>query len=367
MSVSKIWLNLFASILVILMIGASNVTYAQAIPPVSNIDTEPIDLYLEITKQIKYKGTPDPELITKYFKHPIVSIFVHRPGFDSVKFVNNLITVYSNKPLQKSDQGEDYLLMMKYAQSDAAIRKTIASIKQTNIDASVKQRLKAFYPSSIHIDTIKLQHVYMFLDEGNGGLPGYVLNSALQTSYLPNKQIDVISAHEAYHTITYAIFLNKFKILFAASPNDTVANNQNLISYIQIVAEEGIADLIDKKSISSSKSALAEELKSLQVNEVSRAQHRVRQLDSLLSYSSEKLNFLSLDNIKENGGHIPGRYMAKKIKEANLLQKFIPHTGNPFQFFYLYNEAVKNQPSTPKFSDQSITLLKALETRVQKL
>jgi len=367
MSASKIWLNLFASILVILMIGASKVTYAQAIPPVSNVDTEPIDLYLKITKQIKYKGTSDPELITKYFKHPIVSLFTHRPGFDSVQFVNNLIAVYSNKPLQKPDQGDDYLLMMKYAQSDAGIRKTIASIKQTNIDASVKQRLKPFYPSSLPIDTIKLQHVYMFVDEGNGGLPGYVLNSALQTSYLPNKQIDVISAHEAYHTITYAIFLNKFKILFAASPNDTVANNQNLISYMQIVAEEGIADLIDKKIISSSKSPLAEELKRLQENEVSRAQHRVRQLDSLLSDSSEKLNFLSLDNIKENGGHIPGRYMAEKIKEANLLQKFIPHTGNPFQFFYLYNEAVKNEPSIPRFSAQSIALLKALEIKVQQL
>ena len=181
---NKIWLNLLASILVILMIGASKVTYAQAIPPVSNVDTEPIDLYLEITKQIKYKGTPDPELITKYFKHPIVSLFTHRPGFDSVQFVNNLIAVYSNKPLQKPDQGDDYLLMMKYAQSDAAIRKTITYIKQTNIDASVKQRLKPFYPSSLPIDTIKLQHVYMFVDEGNGGLPGYVLNSALQTSYL---------------------------------------------------------------------------------------------------------------------------------------------------------------------------------------
>ena len=58
--------------------------------------------------------------------------------------------------------------------------------------------------------------------------------------------------------------------------------------------------------------------------------------------------------------------MTEAIKEANFLEKFIQHTGNPFQFFYLYNEAVKVQISVPRFSEKSIANLKALEKKIQQ-
>jgi hypothetical protein len=346
---------------------APKITFAQAALPSNNIDTAPIDAYLDITEHIKRNGTLDEASVKKYFSHSIVSLFKHRPGFDSVKFLNNLKAVYLNKPVPTSQQDDDYLLMKKYSQNEAGIRKGVELVKQTNIGAMVRKRLRPFYPESLNLDSIQLHFVYMFLDEGNGGLPGYVLNSALQTSYLDKQNIDIISAHEAYHTITNALFMDRFKLLFSATPSDTLADDQNLLWYMQIVSEEGIADLIDKKIISSGKSPLAEEVNRLRENETFRAEKRILQLDSLLTDTSSKLNFLSLNDIRENGGHIPGRFMAEKIKKANLLEKFIEHTGNPFQFFYLYNEAVKSQLSAPRFSESSIFNLKALEIKIQRL
>ena len=160
--------------------------------------------------------------------------------------------------------------------------------------------------------------------------------------------------------------MDKFKLLFGATPSDTVTNDQNLLWYMQIVCEEGIADLIDKKVISDGKSPLAEEIRILRENETIRAEKRIQQLDSLLADTSGNLNFLSLNNILENGGHVPGRIMAERIKKANLLEQFIQYTGNPFQFFYLYNEAVKEQISVPRFSEKSISNLKALEKKIQQ-
>jgi len=348
-------------------LGAPKITFAQTALSSNNVDTAPIDVYLEITEHIRRNGTLDEALVKKYFSHSIVSLFKQRPGFDSVKFLNNLKAVYSNKPVPTSQQDDDYLLMKKYFQNEAGIRKGVELVKQTNIGAMARKRLKPFYPESLNLDSVKLHFVYMFLDEGNGGLPGYVLNSALQTSYLDRKHIDIISAHEAYHTITNSVFMDRFKLLFGATPSDTLTNDQNLLWYMQIVSEEGIADLIDKKIISSGKSPLTEEVNRLRENETIRAEKRILQLDSLLADTSGKLNFLSLNDILENGGHIPGRFMAERIKKANLLEKFIRHTGNPFQFFYLYNEAVKSQVSAPRFSESSISNLKALENKIQRL
>ncbi|SHF22860.1 DUF5700 domain-containing putative Zn-dependent protease [Pedobacter caeni] len=363
-------LNRFSIVTLIVFLvtlGTPKITFAQTAVPLKNVDTAPIDLYLEIAEHIKKNGTLDEALVKKYFSHPIVSLFKHRPGFDSVKFLNNLKAVYSNKPIPTSQEDDDYLLMKKYFQNEVGIRKGLELVKQTNIGEMVRKRLKPFYPESINLDSIQLHFVYMFLDEGNGGLPGYVLNSALQTSYLDKKHIDIISAHEAYHTITNAVFTDRFKLLLGATPSDKITSDQNLLWYIQIVSEEGIADLIDKKIISSGKSPLVGEVNRLRENETVRAEKRIQQLDSLLADTNGNLNFLSLNDILENGGHIPGRFMAEKIEKANLLGKFIQHTGNPFQFLYLYNEAVKGQISLPRFSERSISNLKALEYKIQHL
>lgn len=338
---------------------------AQSLPSKA-VDTEPIELYLKLAESVKQNGKPDTVLLTKYFQNPIVSFFRQRPGFDSTKFVRKLIGVYSeNKVNADAVQiDEEYLLMQKYKKNQIAIKKTIKSLKNKDIGALVKKRLSSYYENTVRLDTMNISYVFLFLDEGTGGIPGYVFNSALHTAYLPDDIVEIISAHEAYHTITNKIFTNKFgHVLEDPAINE---RDKNLLWYLEIVAEEGIADLIDKPVLASRSTPLSSEYQNLQRNEKSRAENKIKLLDTLLSAEDRNSEyFMNVNRLLDNGGHIPGRYMANQIKTTNL-KKYIKHTGNPFQFFFHYNDAVKDKPHLPKFSEKSIATLKGLEQRLLK-
>lgn len=80
----------------------------------------------------------------------------------------------------------------------------------------------------------------------------------------------------------------------------------------------------------------------------------------LSSSNAGAQNFSDVNKLLENGGHIPGRYMALKIKDFNL-KDYLNYTGNPFQFIYYYNDAVKNTKEAAKFSKKSIDFLNKIE------
>jgi len=341
--------------------------YAYAQPALTNklVDTEPIELYLELTTSIKKEGKANKSVVAKYFNNPAIAFFRQNPDFDSLRFINNLVFVYSGAVNDSTllTKNEEYHLMMKYKANEVIIRKSIKKLKKANINALVKKRLQTFYDKSFNIDTVSIHYIYLFLDEGNGGYPGHVFNSALQTAYLDNDIIYLVSAHEAYHTVTNSIFMSKFAHVLNDVGANTVQSNQNLLWYLEIVAEEGIADLIDKPTLRQRKSPLSKDFKKLSSNDDEKSSRKIVLLDSLLNNSklTGNQNFLSINNLLENGGHIPGRYMALKIKENGLLGDYLKHTGNPFQFIYNYNDAVGKSTYAPKFSEKSIQYLKELE------
>jgi len=351
-------------IVFVLMIMISTLAQSQVLTD-KVVDTAPIDLYLEMVNSVRKEGKVNEDAAKRYFNNPIVALFKQRPDFDSLKFINNLTFVYSGikKDSTLLNPDADYLLMLKYKAYEKEIKKSISDVNKIDINALVKKRIKPFFDRSFNLDSVPVKYIYLFLDEGNGGFPGYVFNSALQTAHLKVNDIDLITAHEAYHTIVNSIFMHKFEQIFAKNGNDTLQNQQNLLWYLQIVAEEGIADLIDKPKLDTDTSPLGIELKKLRINENENAERRIRQLDSLLSNSSGKLNFLDLSKLLENGGHIPGRYMGLKIQSANLVGAYVKYAGNPFKFIYSYNEAVKNSKS-PGFSAKSIAYLKMMEEQL---
>jgi hypothetical protein len=74
-----------------------------------------------------------------------------------------------------------------------------------------------------------------------------------------------------------------------------------------------------------------------------------RQFDRITNYSS---------------GHLPGLYMVDIIQRNGFKDRLIASNDNPFQFFYLYNEAAKKDPARPPlFSIAAIAYLKQLEKR----
>ena len=336
-------------------------TQAQ-IPATDIVNTEPIELYLQLANSIKQNGKPDDLILKEYFNNPNVAFFNQRPGFDSLKFVNDLISVNSNRNgLGTAVPDEDCLLMEKYRQNEEAIKRSVSYLKTVDIGRMVRKRLRPVLPVNFHLDRITIQYQYLFLEEGTGGIPGKVFNSALQTAYLPDDIIDVIAAHEAYHTIANTIFIEKFGHV-SQSPSLS-EYEKNLLWYLEIVAEEGIADLIDKPVLAASRTPLQVEYHQLSQNENHRATQKIHLLDSLLIVRTGKNEQAFEANILlENGGHIPGRYMAQYIKNNNF-KDYLNYTGNPFQFFFHYNDAVRNKTGLPILSERAIAYLKEVEQR----
>jgi hypothetical protein len=71
--------------------------------------------------------------------------------------------------------------------------------------------------------------------------------------------------------------------------------------------------------------------------------------DAIMNYSS---------------GHLPGLYMADIIQRNGLKDRLIQHDDDPFQFFYLYNEAARKDPGKPPvFSAATMEYLRRLDMR----
>jgi hypothetical protein len=59
------------------------------------------------------------------------------------------------------------------------------------------------------------------------------------------------------------------------------------------------------------------------------------------------------------GGHRPGRYMGKAIKQAGLLEELKVDVENPYHFLYMYNKAaVQSNGTDPILSSKALDFLR---------
>jgi len=210
-------------------------------------------------------------------------------------------------------------------------------MKKENIQDSIKVLLFPYLKKSLRADTIIPKQLYMFLEEGNGGLPGYVFNSMLQTARLNGFKVGAIAAHESFHSIVGPIFNKKL-----TAYHDLSDFQQSLLYFMEMIAEEGVADLIDKPVLGQKGSPLYGDVARLAENEEVFARQNLRKIDSLLKQCLIKTPAsFNFRQYSKNGGHIPGRYMAACIKKAGLLPDIIEGEGDPLIFFESFAAAAK--------------------------
>lgn len=328
-------------------------------------DFEPIEQFLQLADSLQAGKPPTSSLWQKYFDIPVIGLF--RPSFDSSVFVANMKLIFSP---QKSENlntvavDDEQKLMIEYKENETLIKRTILELKRQNIDDSIKKILFAYLPVNLRDDSILPKQIYMFLNEGTG-FPGYVFNSMLQTAKVNDYKSGIISAHESYHSIAGKIFFGKINL---DAYKMLSGGEQTFISFMELIAEEGIADLIDKPILSKPISPLYEEVLELRKDQDNYARYYIEKIDSLLTaaYKSKSVFNFQMKGFSKNMGHIPGRFMALKIKESGLLPDYINYIGDPFKFFELYNDAVKKVGSSPAFSEESILFLNELKNKAFK-
>lgn len=320
-------------------------------------DFTPIEKFYEIADSIKLNGNASAALWHGYFTIPVIELFRHNPSFDSTKFVTDAQQIFSKKGMLKNDTltGQQTLLLA-YLKNEQKIKATISQMKQEEITDSIKALLFPYLKPALRQDSIIPKQLYMVLEEGNGGLPGYVFNSMLQTAKLNNYKVGAIAAHESFHSIVGSIFNVNFNTYTRL--NDF---QKSLLYFMEIIAEEGIADLIDKPILGQKNSPLYADVERLTKNEDEIASQCLSKIDSLLMESAKKEpTAFNFQDYSKNGGHIPGRFMAKCIQRAGLLKTVIDKEGDPLIFFECYQKASKKLGLNTPLSDASLMYLRKL-------
>lgn len=165
----------------------------------------------------------------------------------------------------------------------------------------------------------------------------------------------ILGAHELHHV------LRKARTLEATDPSE-----EGILYALQVILNEGSADMIDKKySFDKSKDIVYEyQFEDFLLN---KPDSIVMQLDSSIQLmaKSKGTKFKTVKYYRNlfnyTSGHNPGYYMADIIVRNGYRKELIENVQNPFYFITLYNKAAKkDKQHPPLFSDQSIGFSKAL-------
>lgn len=167
-----------------------------------------------------------------------------------------------------------------------------------------------------------------------------------------------IAAHEIHH------LLRKNRVCGNLSHIDSAS-----FFIIDQINNEGCADLIDKTIIVKHENKIS--MGSLLKNWLlATADLTLQKLDSSFILNSKSMDeFTTIESFIEitafSSGHIPGFYMVDIIKRNGYLKELIQNNDNPFNFFYLYNQAAAKDKSKPSmFSLETIAYLKRLESKL---
>jgi hypothetical protein len=255
-----------------------------------------------------------------------------------------------------------------YKDNQKQLESYIKRLHELNVVDTVKALLNPFLP--LRLQGEALFPTLFYLNYGSAdatGFGGVVLIDLLHSYTIDKFKFGLLAAHEAFHSVVSIAFQQKLK-----KEIDYNAPDFNLLYFLQNVAEEGIADLIDKPLLLQANSPLHRELKQLTAGDESLSIALIKRLDSVLTSANRSdqilrqySGFAALANaFGKNGGHVPGRFMGMVIKKTGLLQTHIDAVEDPFSFVLTYNEAAKkNSKKYPSFSKESVQYLKKLKTK----
>jgi hypothetical protein len=266
---------------------------------------------------------------------------------------------------QKMAGNIDLRWIRRFAQEEDQLKQYIAEIEQLHImDSAIFQAnriLPRKYRQCFRPPTINF---LLFDYDANGNSQGIVMD-LLVSHDMEKFRPGIFSGHEMLH---YALAYCRIKTRrFKHIPD------QHLAVFIAVngISEEGIADLIDKPDLlfnEQSTYMLRDTFHTIYVNSAEYVRKINDALEKLSVQQTTPYTTMAYwQTLMPVSGHIPGLFMGQVIRRNGLEQKLKDRIDNPFQFFYLYNDAARNdQEKPPVFSRESIRYLKLLEKRYLK-
>lgn len=167
-----------------------------------------------------------------------------------------------------------------------------------------------------------------------------------------------LAGHELHHQMR----MNRDLVRPVSSADSAV------YSVVDEINNEGCADLIDKMILLENPGKVFRGASTVH-RLMDGAGRTVLQLDSCFGLNALATKSYVTDGqfqriLNYSSGHRPGLYMVDVIRRNGLAKRLIEHCDNPFEFFYLYNEAAELDPGKPPvFSAGTLAYLRQLERR----
>jgi hypothetical protein len=171
----------------------------------------------------------------------------------------------------------------------------------------------------------------------------------------------LLMAHEAFH-------LYRDRKLEFVEPEQNTPDSRVIWTLNQI-ENEGIGDLINRKTLFYGDGCLAHTEKARKYQKEQEAQPAIlRIMDAILTEMAGDSDIASqlggtFRGVVPQSGHPTGFYMANVIVDQFGTQAVVDVVRSPFKFFYLYNRAAKKSGDSPVFSTEAISYIKKLEAK----
>lgn len=265
-------------------------------------------------------------------------------------------------PYSLSDNDYYLKLLLRNCVSLAKNYDDVKNFRQSydfeELKAQAIRQFRDFMPA-VNDSFITVPDIYFFFY----GPDGYAIGNSIMldfNDFYRNQQRIGTFAHEIFHT--YRFHLKKAKIIYSNA----------LLNVLDLIQDEGIADLINKKGSEYSAKKLTEvgypiDLERMYLESVANCSNWLSRLDSLtlahldgtMSYDTYKEQLFKL--LKRNA-HPVGYHISQLLVKNGLKAKMLDSFYNPIEFVKLYNSIAESE-GMHVFSDRFMTYIDELYSK----
>ena len=247
-----------------------------------------------------------------------------------------------------------YVLINSYKEREAEHRAFIATVaKSPEAIALMYGKAYEYLPARNHTKVANLKIYYEALGNDATSQPEGLFYSLRATFDAREVQPGLLEGHEMHHQ------LRTGRDFPTIAPDDL-----GLLEIMARTQSEGLADLIDKPATL----ALPGDSHGIREWALDPAPTFLHKMDSTIRARAaggppaSGSYYRRLSN--GSNGHVPGFFMARTVQRNGYTKQLVKAADDPFAFFYLYQKAAKkDKEHAPRFSDDAMRYLKALDAR----
>jgi hypothetical protein len=335
------------------------------------IHLEALDAYWKITERLKQGDTLSREAWQQFMDMDGNREYIRNQAFDArymESYRKAMQTVYLPKNAEKlkmmMEKKFDYWIEYKvnqYKVHEAELKAYATHLKESAYLDSIYKQVWAWLPERLHRKSA-VDIYFIGIDNDalvEKGTIVFTLWAAYNQDLL---KYGILGAHEMHHILRGAW-----------SPGKISAADEGLMYVLNVVLNEGSADMIDKKYTIDNLDKVPGELQFDFILDLESSGKIIGQIDSCIRImaASNGEKFTSTKQyrkiIKYTSGHNPGYYMADVIVRNGFKKELLEHIQDPFNFFRLYDKAARKDKKNPvRFSAASMKYCKALEKKYRK-